>query len=93
MKGQRVDCPHVSGVVLQQQHGTRIPNFDGLVRAAAGEAVATGMPDNAVDCGGVIIKRMNTSARPTVPQPHSLVVAATCNQRAVGAEESGVRTR
>ena len=63
-----------------------IPNFDSLVWAAAGKTVAAWMPHHAVDGGGVIVKCVNTCTRSTIPQPHSLVIATTYNQRAVRTE-------
>ena len=76
----------MSGIVLQQLFGVDIPNFDSLVCATAGKAVTTWMPYHAVDRGGMIIKRVNTSARAAVPQPHGFVISATYNQSAVRAD-------
>jgi hypothetical protein len=87
MKSKRIHRTHMSGIVLQQQHGARIPHFDCLVRAATGKAVATRMPHNAVDRVGVIIERMHTSSGSTIPKPDSLVVTAADDQGAVRANE------
>jgi hypothetical protein len=44
----------MSGIVLQQKHGARIPPLDFLVRASTGKAVGTRMPHRTADRGGVV---------------------------------------
>jgi len=78
----------VGVVVLNQPLAPNVPDLDGAILAAAGDAGAIGVEAHGVDAAVVVHERIDALARREVPQLDGVIVGAGGNQSLIGCESA-----
>mmetsp|Transcript_177841 Transcript_177841/g.570370 ORF Transcript_177841/g.570370 Transcript_177841/m.570370 type:complete len:257 (+) Transcript_177841:903-1673(+) len=76
-------------VVLAQRIRSHVPNVDRRIPRAGRHGGPGPVEADAGDAGGAVVPHLQCLATLHIPQPHSLIVAARCDQRAAAREHGG----